>query len=132
MMKYWPIVLLLIFAAACNGGTNILAPTPQPAPVLVASVTIVVSGIVTERTAIGSQPVAGAQVGLYAYNEGPLDPAGLIVSTQTGPDGRYSLQGTPQVSWVGASRSDYRPFEARLYLTDSRAYVFDIELLKLH
>jgi hypothetical protein len=91
MFKRGCVVLLLIAAAACGGSPLPMTPTspaPQPAPVPVTSVTFALSGVVTELTATGPQPSAGTQVGLYAYNEGPLDPAGIVVSTQTGPDGR--------------------------------------------
>ena len=130
MMKYLTVVLLLIFAAACNGDMNITAPASQPVPVPVTSMTFVVSGIVTERTATGPQTVAGAQVGLYAYNEGPLDPSGLVMSTQTGPDGRYSIEGTPQVTWMGVHKPEYRAYEARCCSPGSGAIVLNIELLR--
>jgi hypothetical protein len=63
---------------------------------------------------MGLQPIAGAQVGLYAWNEDVLVPEALVASTQTDADGRYSLRGLAdrQVTWVGASKPGYRYYAA--------------------
>ena len=126
-------ILWLVAAGACGGTSpNLVAPTPQPLPIPVNSAPFTLSGFVTERTVNGPQPVSGAQVVVFAYNEGglfPVDPDAVIASTQTGPDGHYSLQGTLQVSWIGANKNGYREYDARCCDSRAGAVVYNIDLL---
>jgi hypothetical protein len=95
---------------------------------MVASATLMVSGVVVERTATGVQPISGAQVGLYAWNDSDLTPEALVVSTQSGADGQYFLHADQHLSWIGASKAGYRVYEQRLGTRDD--LVLTIELVR--
>jgi hypothetical protein len=68
-------------------------------------------------------------VGLYAWNEDVLDPQALVASTETGPEGRYSVKVSEQATWIGAVKPGYRYFAERIRITGD--VVFDIELTPL-
>ena len=49
------------------------------------------------------------------------------IVTERTPNG---VEGTPQVSWVGASKTDYRRYAERCCFPGSGAVVLNIELLR--
>jgi hypothetical protein len=134
MTRLVVITVAASFAWSCGGPSSLpIAPTPaatQPPPVAIPTIaTHTIVGMVTDRTASGPRPIVGAVVGLYAWNEDVLDPRALVASTETGPDGRYSVKVAEQATWIGATKQGYRYFAERIRITAD--VVFDIELTPL-
>ena len=130
LLRCVPIIVSVIVAASCGQSPSTVAPTPTPMPPVVvqpAPVTFVASGVVAERTATGLQPVADVEVGLYKWNEDALTPEALLVSTRTGPDGRYTLEGDQEATWIGAAKAGYRYYAERI--GPQAQEPFDIELV---